>query len=105
MQRDEQGGTQSDTFNQFVNTVTRGFLVARDKCAGPVLALAGGLADSALPCFRYKPDNLAKLVQKFALGLSSYEAAKTIRLLISQSCQAFTTDAYDVVQKLQNNIH
>src|SRR3546814_3467027 len=51
------GSTESEAFQMFVEMTIRGFLAAR-QLLEPVMVLITAQADSGLPCFTYKDDNL-----------------------------------------------
>ena len=70
-----------------------------------IVDLISALADSGLPCFLHKQDNLEKLRGRFMPELTTTESAKFIRMKIKDAADKWTTKAYDGIQKLQNNIY
>ena len=98
------GGHGSDIYRQFEDLVVKGFLVARSVC-DMVISVVGALADSGVPCFMHKEDNINKLRERFLPAMSTTESAKFIRLKIADAAGKWTTKAYDRLQRLQNNVH
>jgi phosphatidylinositol 4-kinase len=98
------GGVQSEMFASFVDMVVRGFLVAREAME-PILDVVCALADSGLPNFMHKSDNLEKFRARFVPELTASEAAKYMKDKIFDAVDKWTTNAYDSVQKVQNNIY
>ena len=84
--------------------MVRGFLIARGV-GEEVCDIVAGLADSGLPCFMHKDDNLERLRGRFMSNMSCSEAAKSMRAKVSDAADKWTTKAYDGIQKLQNNIY
>ena len=84
--------------------VVRGFLVAREAME-PILDVVCALADSGLPNFTHKSDNLEKFRARFVPELTASEAAKYMKDKIFDAVDKWTTNAYDSVQKVQNNIY
>ena len=97
------GGDQSDVYKTFVTFAVRGFLAARHVMP-TVMAMVSAFADSGLPCFLHKPNNLALLRNRFVPDLSSSEAAESMRRIIVAAKRNWTTGAYDVVQGMQHGI-
>ena len=98
------GGQGGEVYRQFEDLVVRGFLVARSVCC-EVVDVVAALADSGLPCFLHKEDNLERLRGRFMPELTATEAAKCMRLKVADAADKWTTKAYDGIQKLQNNIY
>src|SRR3546814_20948225 len=98
------GSTGSEAVQMCVEMTSRGLLAAR-QLLEPVMVLITAQADSGLPCFTYKDDNLAKLRARFVPHLSDAEAAKYMRGLINDAIRKWTTTVYDGIQKLQNTIN
>jgi phosphatidylinositol 4-kinase A len=97
-------GVDSPVFLQFTDTVIRGFLVAR-RLQAPLLSTISAFADSGLPCFMHKDDNLVSLRDKFLPDKRDSEASEHMKKLIYDAANKWTTKAYDGIQKLQNNIY
>ena len=97
------GGLKSDTFIRFVQTTVRGFLVAR-RLMAPLLSIVASFADSSLPCFSYTDDNLSRMLGRFFPDKSDTEAAEIMENLIYDAANKWTTNYYDLVQKVQNKI-
>ena len=98
------GGQGSEAYRHFEDLVVKGFLVARGMC-DMLVSVVSALADSGVPCFLHKEDNLDKLRERFVPGLSATDSAKFIRLKVADAADKWTTKAYDRIQKLQNNVH
>lgn len=98
------GGMNSEPFLRFVELTVRGFLVAR-RLVGPLVSIVSSMADSSLPCFSHKDDNLARMYDRFYPNERESEAARRMRDLVYDAANKWTTKAYDGIQKLQNNIY
>jgi phosphatidylinositol 4-kinase A len=98
------GGTNSEVYVLFLDLIVRGFLVARSvsEC---IVDIVQSLGDSGLPCFMYKDDNLEKLRGRFVSEMTNSEAAKYMRGKATDAADKWSTNAYDGIQKMQNNIH
>eukprot|EP01038_Epipyxis_sp_PR26KG_P008317 gene8317-11252_t len=94
----------SETFQLFRDLTIRGFLATREIMI-PILNIVCGYADSDLPCFKYKDDVLRKLRDRFVPTMSSSEAAKHMSKCIDNALNKWTTNGYDVIQKMQNDIY
>lgn len=98
------GGAKSEEFERFISLTIQGFLAAREVM-NSVLTLVASAADSGLPCFMHKEDNISKMRARFFPECTSTQAASLMRAIILDSANKWTTVAYDGVQKLQNNIY
>ena len=98
------GGQGSGPYELFVDLVVKGFLVARGVM-DPIMDIVLSVADSGLPCFLHKEDNLEKMRARFVPEMTPSEAAKYMRTKVNDAADKWTTNAYDGIQKLQNNIH
>ena len=98
------GGHKSELFSTFMSLTIRGFLAAR-QVMEPLLVVVAAMADSGLPCFMHKANNLAKLRARFVPELSDTEAARYIKGRVLDAKNKWTTRAYDGIQKLQQNIY
>jgi phosphatidylinositol 4-kinase len=98
------GGLRSELFGSFVDMAVRGFLVTREAM-DPILDIVYALEDSGLPNFMHKPDNLEKLKARFVPEMTTTEAAKFMHDKVFDAADKWTTNAYDNVQKVQNNIY
>mmetsp|Transcript_33265 Transcript_33265/g.31721 ORF Transcript_33265/g.31721 Transcript_33265/m.31721 type:complete len:165 (-) Transcript_33265:694-1188(-) len=98
------GGLHSETFQSFIDMVVRGFLVARGVYK-PVVSLIAALADSGLPCFLHKENDLEKLKNRFMLSMSTTEAGTYMKGRVFDAADKWSTNAYDSIQKIQNNIY
>ena len=97
------GGYKSEVYNAFVQSIIRGFLIAR-KYRKPIVAIISAYADSGLPCFNYKQDILQRLNDRFFPTKRDSKAATKMYRLIQQSAQSNSTYIYDVIQNVQQNI-
>lgn len=97
------GGAHSEAFGTFTELVVQGFLVAR-RMMSPILAVVSSFADSGLPCFTYKADNISALRGRFDPSVSDSIAADRMRKRVRDAAYKWTTNAYDYLQKVQNNI-
>jgi phosphatidylinositol kinase/protein kinase (PI-3 family) len=88
----------------FLDLVVRGFLVAR-SVSDSIVDIVQSLGDSGLPCFMHKDDNLEKLRGRFVSEMTNSEAAKYMRGKAIDAADKWSTNAYDGIQKMQNNIH
>lgn len=82
----------------------RGFLAARQVMA-PIMALVSSFADSGLPCFMHKTNNLDKLRRRFAPELSNSDAAAFMISVVVNAKKNPTTVLYDGMQRWQNRIY
>jgi phosphatidylinositol kinase/protein kinase (PI-3 family) len=83
----------------------KGFLVVREKSiSDSITTVVASYADSGLPCFMHKVTNISELRQRFVPNLTCYQAAKYFKKKVSSAAKKWTTNAYDYVQKVQNNI-
>jgi phosphatidylinositol 4-kinase len=98
------GGPKSELFSTFMSMTIRGFLAAR-QVMEPLLIIVAAMADSGLPCFMHKADNLAKLRARFVPELSDTDAAVYMKGRVLDAKNKWTTRAYDGIQKLQQNIY
>jgi len=98
------GGPASEAYKLFEQMSIRAFLAAR-QVMEPVCALISSMADSGLPCFMHRTDNLDKLRARFAPQLTETQAAKFWRDKIADAQAKLTTVYYDGIQKLQNDIN
>jgi len=98
------GGVESETFAYFIDTVVRGFLIAR-RLETPLLSTIAAFADSGLPCFMHRDDNLATLRERFLPDKTDLQASDHMKRLILDAANKWTTKMYDGIQKLQNNIY
>jgi phosphatidylinositol 4-kinase A len=98
------GGTNSEVYVLFLDLVVRGFLVAR-SVSDSIVGIIQSLGDSGLPCFMHKDDNLEKLRGRFVSEMTNSEAAKYMRGKAIDAADKWSTNAYDGIQKMQNNIH
>ena len=96
-------GTRSEIFGSFMSLVIRGFLVAR-QVMEPMLIMVSSMADSGLPCFMHKNNNLAKMRARFVPDLTDTQAADYIAFRVLDAANKWTTRAYDKIQRLQQNI-
>lgn len=98
-------GLESELFQDvFLNYCVKAFLVARANMR-PLMALVFSFADSGLPCFNHKLDNLKKMEDRFFPLDTESEAARKLRHLVLLAANSTTTLLYDGIQKLQNNIY
>lgn len=98
------GNLDAEPFRLFVDLTVRGFLAAR-LVMNPILIVVASMADSGLPCFLHRIDNLVQLRDRFVPTMTSLEAAEYMKGLISDAANKWTTVCYDGIQKLQNNIY
>lgn len=98
------GGFKSEAYHTFVQTIIRGFLIAR-KVRVPLLAIVSAYADSGLPCFNHKEDNLQRMNYRFFPTKRDSKAATKMFKLIKQAERSNRTYWYDVIQHIQQNIH
>ena len=98
------GGMRSETFAVFVDLVVKAFLAAREVMDS-ILAVVSCMADSGLPCFTAKLNNVTQLRNRFFPTMTAVDAAQAMRGLVFDAAAKWTTTAYDGVQKLQNNIY
>lgn len=98
------GGSHSDTYGEFIDLVVKGYLIAR-SVSEPIMDIVQCLADSGLPCFMYKDDNIDRMKARFMLDVTTSEAARHMRAKVADAADKWTTNAYDGLQKMQNNIH
>ena len=102
------GGLDSDCFQSFIRTFVHGFLSIRSSAnniMNEIVTLISAFADSGLPCFQCKKQNLNDLYLRFLPGITDSEAAEKLILLVKDAANKWTTKAYDYVQFVQNNIH
>jgi len=98
------GGDSSELYRWFVTMAVRGFLAARQVMT-PILAIISSFADSGLPCFLHKANNLNSLRSRFVPDLTSSEAGAFMSSVVSSSRSSITTRLYDGIQKAQNGIY
>ena len=98
------GGFKSEVFSTFMNLAIRGFLAARDVME-PILVIVAAMADSGLPCFMHRNDCLANLRARFVPEKTSMDAATYMKGRVLDAANKWTTNAYDGIQKLQQNIY
>jgi len=98
------GGDGSELYEEFSVLAVRGFLAARN-IKEPIMTAVATLADSGLPCFRHKSDNLVRLRDRFVPEMNNMQASVYFRKIIRNANQNVTTWMYDGIQKLQNNIY
>ena len=98
------GGFESEVYQTFVQTIIRGFLIAR-KVRVPILAIISAFADSGLPCFNHKEDNLRRMNDRFFPSKRDSKAATKMHKLIKNAARSSRTYFYDVIQHMQQNIH
>ena len=98
------GGFKSEAYHNFVQTTIRGFLIAR-KLRTPILALVSAFADSGLPCFGHKDNNLQNLNERFFPTKRDSKAATKMYKLIRQAACSNRTYLYDVIQHMQQKIY
>ena len=98
------GGSHSDTYGEFIDLVVKGYLIAR-SVSEPIMDIVQCLADSGLPCFMYKDDNIDRMRARFMLDVTTSEASRHMRAKVADAADKWTTNAYDGLQKMQNNIH
>lgn len=97
-------GKSSPLFALFTELSNKSFLIAR-QASSDILSIVSALADSGLPCFLHRNDNLVKLRARFMLELSYSEAATFWEKMIRIATKTWTTSAYDGIQLMQNNIY
>jgi phosphatidylinositol kinase/protein kinase (PI-3 family) len=101
---DLMNGKKSEVFHIFMNLATKAFLASRKKI-NEIVSIVCCFADSNLPCFQYKENVLFALKERFLLDLNDDEAATFFKNCIYKAANDWTTNAYDGVQKVQNNIY
>ena len=97
-------GTKSEFFHLFTQLAIKGFLASR-QIMEQLLTLVSAMADSGLPCFMHKANNLMRMRQRFCPQKNDIEAAEYMKRLINDAANKWTTTVYDGIQKLQNNIY
>ena len=96
---------QADGLQLFEDLVVRAFLVARQPpVMDQLLAIVCCMADADMPCFKHKSSALVKLRARFVPDLSAAQAAKHMRGLVHESRAAWSTSAFDGIQKVQRGI-
>lgn len=98
------GSLESEPYIYFVDMTVKAFLIAREL-KHSLLTIITSFADSGLPCFTHKADNIEKLLGRFMPDLSDADAGIEMKRLVNDACRKWTTIMYDGIQKLQNNIY
>ncbi len=98
------GNLEADAFRYFIDMTVKAFLIARTLKI-PLLTIISTFADSGLPCFMHKSDNIEIFLGRFVPHLNECDAAIHMKNLAIDACRKWTTIAYDGIQKLQNNIY
>jgi phosphatidylinositol 4-kinase len=98
------GDLNAEPFRLFMDLTVQGFLTAR-MVMEPLVTVVASMADSGLPCFLHKNDNLVQFRNRFVPNMTSSGAAQYMRELIIDAASKWTTVCYDGIQKLQNNIY
>ena len=95
---------ESVAFQAFVDLTVHAFLAARD-CMDEILSTVAAFADSDLPCFQHRLSVLSALRARFMPDLSAERAAAQMRALLLDAGSKWTTQGYDRIQQIQNNIY
>lgn len=98
------GSIDAEPYIYFVDMTVKAFLIARELKSS-LLTIITSFADSGLPCFMHKADNIEMFLKRFLPQLSDAEAAFEMKRLVNDACRKWTTIMYDGIQKLQNNIY
>ena len=97
------GSTESESFRWFSELVVRGFLAARPYYK-QIMQLVALMTESNLPCFFRGEETLTRLRERLQPDLSERKAAEFMLDKIKRSHENSRTTAYDMFQKLQNDI-
>ena len=85
------GSYQSEDFNYYTDLTVKAFLMIR-KYHEHIYSLIKLIFKSGLKCF--KPNSLEHLKQRFMLNKNDLAAAKSMKAIIYQSYDKFTTNLY-----------
>jgi phosphatidylinositol 4-kinase len=99
---DPSGAMKSETWNQFVRLVVKGYLAARRHMDG-IINTVLLMVDSGLPCFS-RGDPIGNLRKRFHPEMSEREAANFMIRTCTDAYNKWTTAGYDLIQYLQQGI-
>ncbi|KAL5457677.1 hypothetical protein EMCRGX_G034963 [Ephydatia muelleri] len=99
---DLMGGKKSDCFRWFLELCVHGYLAIRPY-QEQVVTLVTLMLDTGFPCFR--GNTIELLRSRFKPQLSERDAATAIVEVVEASCLNLRTNAYDVIQDVQQKIY
>ena len=97
------GSLDSESFHWFSELVVRGYLASRPYHK-KIIELVVLMLESNLPCFFRGEDTITRLRERLQPDLSERKAAEFMLDKIKKSHENSRTTAYDMFQKLQNDI-